>query len=229
MDDGAMDSGPLTYAIGDVHGCAALLDALLKRIDDHAGSRAHRLVFLGDYIDRGPDSAAVLRTVSRLNWAEPERVVCLMGNHERMLLDALQTPQAAEHWLYNGGEATLAAFGAREVGDLPRDTLDWLEGLPTLHEDEARWYVHAGFRPGAEIPDPDDHNRLWIREPFLDGDHDFGRHVVHGHSPQRNGRPEIRRFRTNLDTAAVYGGALTAGVFSDTQGPPVKFLQVRAG
>lgn len=224
-----MDSGPLTYAIGDVHGCAALLDALLKRIDDHAGSRAHRLVFLGDYIDRGPDSAAVLRTVSRLNWAEPERVVCLMGNHERMLLDALQTPQAAEHWLYNGGEATLAAFGAREVGDLPRDTLDWLEGLPTLHEDEARWYVHAGFRPGAEIPDPDDHNRLWIREPFLDGDHDFGRHVVHGHSPQRNGRPEIRRFRTNLDTAAVYGGALTAGVFSDTQGPPVKFLQVRAG
>ena len=224
-----MDSGPLTYAIGDVHGCAALLDALLKRIDDHAGGLAHRLVFLGDYIDRGPDSAAVLRTVSRLNWAEPERVVCLMGNHERMLLDALQTPQAAEHWLYNGGEATLAAFGAREVGDLPRDTLDWLEGLPTLHEDEARWYVHAGFRPGAEIPDPDDHNRLWIREPFLDGDHDFGRHVVHGHSPQRNGRPEIRRFRTNLDTAAVYGGALTAGVFSDTQGPPVKFLQVRAG
>jgi serine/threonine protein phosphatase 1 len=224
-----MDSGPLTYAIGDVHGCAALLDALLERIAGHAGDRPHRLVFLGDYIDRGPDSAAVLRTVSRLNWAEPERVVCLMGNHERMLLDALQTPQAAEHWLYNGGEATLAAFGAREVGDLPRDTLDWLEGLPTLHEDEARWYVHAGFRPGAEIPDPDDHNRLWIREPFLDGDHDFGRHVVHGHSPQRNGRPEIRRFRTNLDTAAVYGGALTAGVFSDTQGPPVKFLQVRAG
>ena len=224
-----MDSGPLTYAIGDVHGCAALLDALLERIADHAGDRAHRLVFLGDYIDRGPDSAAVLRTVSRLNWAEPERVVCLMGNHERMLLDALQTPLAAEHWLYNGGEATLAAFGAREVGDLPRDTLDWLEGLPTLHGDDARWYVHAGFRPGAEIPDPDDHTRLWIREPFLDGDHDFGRHVVHGHSPQRNGRPEIRRFRTNLDTAAVYGGALTAGVFSDTQGPPVKFLQVRAG
>lgn len=224
-----MDSGPLTYAIGDVHGCAALLDALLERIADHAGDRAHRLVFLGDYIDRGPDSAAVLRTVSRLNWAEPERVVCLMGNHERMLLDALQTPLAAEHWLYNGGEATLAAFGAREVGDLPRDTLDWLEGLPTLHGDEARWYVHAGFRPGAEIPDPDDHNRLWIREPFLEGDHDFGRHVVHGHTPQRNGRPEVRRFRTNLDTAAVYGGALTAGVFSEAQGPAVKFLQVRAG
>jgi serine/threonine protein phosphatase 1 len=224
-----MDSGPLTYAIGDVHGCAALLDALLERITDHAGDRPHRLVFLGDYIDRGPDSAAVLRTVSRLNWAEPERVICLMGNHERMLLDALQTPLAAEHWLYNGGEATLASFGAREAGDLPRDTLDWLEKLPTLHGDDARWYVHAGFRPGAEIPDPDDHNRLWIREPFLEEDHDFGRHVVHGHTPQRNGRPEVRRFRTNLDTAAVYGGALTAGVFSNAQGPALKFLQVRAG
>ena len=91
------------------------------------------LVFLGDYIDRGPDSAAVLRTVSRLNWAEPDRVTCLMGNHERMLLDALLAPQAAEHWLYNGGDATLDSFGARDVGGLPRDTLDWLEALPTLH------------------------------------------------------------------------------------------------
>lgn len=223
-----MESGILTYAIGDVHGCATLLDALLQRIADHAGGRAHRLVFLGDYVDRGPDSAAVLRTVSRLNWAEPERVVCLMGNHERMLLDALQTPQAAEHWLYNGGDATLASFGARDPGGLPRDTLDWIEALPTVHADDVRWYVHAGFRPGAEIPDPDDHNRLWIREPFLEGDHDFGRHVVHGHTPQRNGRPEVRPFRTNLDTAAVYGGALTAGVFSDAQGPALKFLQVRA-
>jgi serine/threonine protein phosphatase 1 len=223
-----MESSPLTYAIGDIHGCAALLDALLEQIADHAGARAHRLVFLGDYIDRGPDSAAVLRTVSRLNWAEPERVVCLMGNHERMLLDALQSRRDAAHWMYNGGEATLDSFGARDPAGLPKDTLDWIEALPTLHADAARWYVHAGFRPGADVPDPDDHNRLWIREPFLEGDHDFGRHVVHGHTPQRNGRPEVRRFRTNLDTAAVYGGALTAGVFSETQGPAVDFLQVRA-
>jgi len=228
VDDTAMDSGPLTYAIGDVHGCTALLDTLLERIADHAGDRAHKLVFLGDYIDRGPDSAGVLRTLSRLCWAEPERVTCLMGNHERMLLDALHTPQAAERWLYNGGDATLDSFGATEVAELPRDTLDWIEALPTLHADAARWYVHAGFRPGADIPDPDDHNRLWIREPFLEGDHDFGRHVVHGHTPQRNGRPERRRFRTNLDTGAVYGGALTAGVFSEMQGPAVDFLQVRA-
>jgi serine/threonine protein phosphatase 1 len=228
VDDAAMESGPLTYAIGDIHGCADLLDALLERIAVHAGERAHRLVFLGDYIDRGPDSAAVLRTVSRLNWAEPDRVTCLMGNHERMLLDALETREGSAHWMYNGGEATLDSFGARDVGGLPRDTLDWIEALPTLHHDAAHWYVHAGLRPGTDAPDSDEHDRLWIREPFLEGDHDFGRHVVHGHTPQRSGRPEVRRFRTNLDTAAVYGGALTAGVFSEVQGPAVDFLQVRA-
>lgn len=224
-----MESAPLTYAIGDIHGRADLLDTLLEQIAAHAADRAHRLVFLGDYIDRGPDSAAVLRTVSRLNWAEPERVTCLMGNHERMLLDALLTPEAARHWLYNGGDATLDSFGARDLSGLPGDTLDWIEALPTLHGDAARWYVHAGLRPGKAASDSDVHDRLWIREPFLEEDHDFGRHVVHGHTPQRDGRPEVRRFRTNLDTAAVYGGALTAGVFSDAQGPALEFLNVQAG
>lgn len=223
-----MESQTLTYAIGDVHGRADLLDTLLERIAAHAGDRAHRLVFLGDYVDRGPDSAAVLRTISRLNWAEPERVICLMGNHERMLLDALLSPDAARHWLYCGGDATLDSFGARDLTGLPRDTLDWIEALPTLHGDAARWYVHAGLRPGTAAPDSDVHDRLWIREPFLEGDHDFGRHVVHGHTPQRSGRPEVRPFRTNLDTAAVYGGALTAGVFSEAQGPALEFLSVRA-
>lgn len=223
-----MGSTPLTYAIGDIHGRADLLDRLLERIAVHAGHRPRKLVFLGDYIDRGPDSAAVLRTVGRLNWAEPERVTCLMGNHERMLLDAIQTRSAAAHWMGNGGAATLESFAARDLSGIPRDTLDWIEGLPTLHGDQARWYVHAGLRPGREATASDPHDRLWIREPFLDGDHDFGRHVVHGHTPQRDGRAETRRFRTNLDTAAVYGGALTAGVFSDARGPPLEFLSVPA-
>ena len=223
-----MRSGTLTYVIGDIHGCADLLDALLERIAAHAAGRDHHRVFLGDYIDRGPDSAAVLRTVSRLHWSEPTRVTCLMGNHERMLLDALQTAQAAGHWLANGGEATLDSFGARDPEGLPGDTLDWLEALPTIHEDARRWYVHAGLRPGVAARDSDAHDRLWIREPFLDADVDFGRHVVHGHTPRRDGRPEVRPFRTNLDTAAVYGGALTAGVFSDARGPALEFLHVRA-
>ena len=221
-----MQPSVLTYAIGDIHGCIDLLDALLDRIEAHANGRERRIVFLGDYIDRGPDSAAVLRTISRLQWSEPDHVTCLMGNHERMLLDTLVSEDSALHWLANGGEATLDSFGAREVADLPRSILDWIEGLPTLHADAAHWYVHAGLRPGVPALDSDDHDRLWIREPFLDLDHDFGRHVVHGHTPQRNGRPERLRYRTNLDTGAVYGGSLTAGVFTEAAGPAGPFIQV---
>jgi serine/threonine protein phosphatase 1 len=223
-----MQSPAVTYAIGDIHGCSDLLDALLARIEEHAAGRDRHLVFLGDYIDRGPDSASVLRTVSRLHWAEPERVTCLMGNHERMLLDALGTEDAAVHWLGNGGEETLDSFGARDVHGLPGDILDWIEALPTLHGDDARWYVHAGFRPGTDPESSDVHDRLWIRDVFLEDDCDFGRHVVHGHTPQRNGQPERRPFRTNLDTGAVYGGALTAGCFTAEAGPATEFLRVAA-
>ncbi|TXM70837.1 metallophosphoesterase family protein [Methylobacterium sp. WL120] len=219
----------LTYAIGDIHGCADLLDALLARIETHAAGRPHRLVFLGDYIDRGPDSAGVLRTISRLHWSDPERVACLMGNHEAMLLSGLTTPGADDLWLRNGGAETLASFGVDEAAAIPGDVLDWIEALPTMHADAERWYVHAGFRPGTDPETSDAQDRLWIREPFLSEDCDFGRHVVHGHTPQHSGTPDRRRFRTNLDTAAVYGAALTAGVFSDVQGPAVEFLQVRAG
>ncbi|MEE7476987.1 metallophosphoesterase family protein [Methylobacterium hispanicum] len=220
---------PLTYAVGDIHGCADLLDALLERVEAHAAGRARTLVFLGDYIDRGPDSARVIETLRRLQWREPEAVVCLMGNHEAMLLRSLREPGAEEHWLLNGGLATLGAFGVEEAAALPRDVLDWIEALPTVHGDARRWYVHAGFHPSAPAPDPDPHNRLWIREPFLGDDHDFGRHVVHGHTPCQDGRPEVRTNRTNLDTGAVYGAALTAGVFGAEQGPALTFLQVRTG
>lgn len=222
-------SDTLTYAIGDIHGCADLLDRLLARIEAHAGSESHGLVFLGDYIDRGPDSAGVLKTIRALQRRDPERVVCLMGNHEAMLVAALRERGGDDHWRANGGDATLASFAVDEPAAISGDVLDWIEALPTLHEDARRWYVHAGFRPGCEAPDPDIYSRLWIREPFLSEDHDFGRHVVHGHTPQMSGRPDVRPFRTNLDTAAVYGAALTAGVFTDRQGPAVAFIAERPG
>jgi serine/threonine protein phosphatase 1 len=218
----------LTYAIGDIHGCSDLLESLLERIEAHSDGRPHSLVFLGDYIDRGLDSAGVLRTVRRLHWNDPERITCLIGNHESMLLAALQVPGAADLWLRNGGGTTLASFGLDAIEDVPGDVLDWIEALPSVHADAERWYVHAGFRPGCTPPDPDLKNRLWIREPFLSEDCDFGRHVVHGHTPQLSGQPELRPHRTNLDTGAVYGGALTAGVFAPGQGPAVAYLSVPA-
>lgn len=228
MDTAAAMTDALTYAIGDIHGCSDLLERLLARIEAHASGKAYTFVFLGDYIDRGPDSAGVIRLLRAVQRRAPERVVCLMGNHESMLLAALSEPGGADHWRRNGGDATLASFGVEEPAAIPGEVLDWIEALPSVHSDVTRWYVHAGFRPGCAVPDPDIHSRLWIRDPFLSQDHDFGRHVVHGHSPQMRGRPDMRAYRTNLDTAAVYGGTLTAGVFTDRAGPAVEFLSVRA-
>jgi len=108
----------------------------------------------------------------------------------------------------------------------PAEVLRWAEGLPTVHEDAQHFYVHAGFRPGRPGPDPSEHVRLWIREPFLSRDYDFGKHVVHGHTPLRTAQPDQRPFRTNLDTGAVFGGPLTAGVFTNDQAHAVEFLQV---
>ncbi|WP_018261021.1 metallophosphoesterase family protein [Methylobacterium sp. WSM2598] len=221
-----MDGEGLTYAIGDIHGCADQLDRLLAEIEVHRAGRPRRIVCLGDYVDRGPDSARVIATLRALQEREPGQVTCLKGNHEAMLLGALSGADEPL-WLFNGGRAVLASYGVARVDQLPRGDLDWIAALPTLHEDARRWYVHAGFRPGRPAPDPDPEQRLWIREPFLSADYDFGKHVVHGHTPLRSGHPDARRHRTNLDTGAVFGGPLTAGVFTREQAAAVTFLQVR--
>jgi serine/threonine protein phosphatase 1 len=218
----------LTYAIGDIHGCHDLLTALLGGVRDHAAGRPYRLVFLGDYIDRGPDSAAVVATVRALQAQSPEAVTCLMGNHEMMLLAAARDPSLIGWWLGNGGGATLASFGVSSLDDLPTDAVRWLASLATHHEDARRIYVHAGLNPTRPRQAQTDHDRLWIREPFLSVEHDFGRHVVHGHTPVRDAMPEVLAHRTDLDTGAVYGGALTAGTFTNEQDQAVAFLRVRA-
>lgn len=219
----------LTYAVGDVHGCHDLLTALLEAIEQHAEGRPRHLVFLGDYIDRGPDSAAVIATVRAQQGRAPDRVTCLMGNHESMLLTAAADPAALPWWLRNGGDATLSSLKVARPRDISDDILDWMRGLPTFHEDERRCYVHAGLRPRVAREAQSDEDRLWIREPFLTTEWDFGKLVVHGHTPVPTARPDLRRFRVNLDTGAVFGGALTAGVFTADRTEPIAFLRVRAG
>lgn len=216
----------LTYAIGDVHGRTDLLARLLARIEVHRAGRERRLVVLGDVIDRGPDSAGAVALLREVQAREPACVTCLLGNHEAMLLDAVAGSNL-DLWALNGGGTTLASWGVAHPGDLPRDVVAWIAALPTLHGDARRWYVHGGLDPARRAEDSDRETRLWMREPFLSADHDFGRHVVHGHTPTRDGRPELRAHRTNLDTGAVFGGPLTAGVFDAGQGPPVEILAVR--
>jgi serine/threonine protein phosphatase 1 len=97
--------------------------------------------------------------------------------------------------------------------------------LPTSFEDERRYYVHARLAPGQPISRQTDHDKLWIREPFLNSRFNFGKHVVHGHTPVDGGKPDVQRNRTNIDTGAVFGGALTAGVFTSVQRTATEFLQ----
>ncbi len=217
----------LTYAVGDIHGCLDLLLRLLDRIASDAAGRRYRLVFVGDYIDRGADSAGVIRTLRTLQAERGGDVVCLKGNHEDLYLRSPGRPEVLRTWMYNGGEAMLASFGAARLEDVPSEVTAWLASCPVSFEDERRYFVHAGLRPGRPLAEQSDHDRIWIRDEFLVGDHDFGKFVVHGHTPRLDGQPDLRRHRVNIDTAAVYGGRLTAARFGDDQTPPEAFLQVQ--
>lgn len=227
------------YAIGDVHGEAgrlhALHDALFTRHGARTDSRPMKLVHLGDYVDRGPDSYDVIETVRAMEKREDVETVNLRGNHEQMMIEAYdENSDARLHWLMNGGDATLESYARRGFEDPPEHHLDWLRALPTLHLDETAGiaFVHAGVDPRT-FPDCEDRIHLWTRSPrFMDpgrwvsGALD-GWRVVHGHTPTPGFEPQAagepaRRF--NLDTGAVYGGKLTAGIFAP--GEPVEFLSV---
>lgn len=213
----------LTIAIGDIHGCRDMLVRLLDRCFRYAGEHPLRLVFLGDYIDRGPDSRGVVETLIGLQRRLPGRVVNLRGNHEALLLDSLAKGDMGL-WLFNGAGTTLASYGVDHVAALSPEHLVWFAALKTSFDDGQRFFVHAGVDPDRPLDDQREHDLVWIREPFLSAKRDYGRLIVHGHTPQRSGIPELRPWRLNLDTAAVYGGRLTAAVFDDTQTGPLAFL-----
>jgi serine/threonine protein phosphatase 1 len=215
----------LTYAIGDIHGCLDKLRSLMLRCEKHADGRPMSFVFVGDYIDRGPQSSAVIDCLIDLKAEHGENVVALMGNHEAMALAAFDGSGPVRLWLAQGGLATLASYGVAEASELPGAHVDWLRALPLSYDDGRRFFVHAGVNPGAPLDAQDDFDLLWIREPFLSHGGDYSRLVVHGHTPLADGVPDLRSNRLNLDTGAVFGGPLTAAVFDDAQMEPIGFLQ----
>lgn len=211
----------LSIVIGDIHGELAKLDALLSYCRESFG-RDIRLIFVGDYINRGLESSRVVQRLHDLQ-QESSHVVCLRGNHEAALLSALDGG-ALYQFLLMGGDATLRSYGARSIGEIPASHVAWLKSLPTFYEDDTRFYVHAGVDPARPLNRQSERTLLWIREPFLSDSRTYERLIVHGHTPQMNFMPEVRENRINIDTAAVFGGPLTAAVFSDGSRHPIEFI-----
>lgn len=224
-----------TYAIADLHGRIDLVEAAYHAIREHAAGEPCTVVHLGDYVDRGPASFQVIEWLmddSFLpgNWKR----VCLRGNHEDIMVACCFAPGLINSWwIPNGGGQTLMSYGAREgdsidsaVARVPSEHLDWMKGLPRLHVDEHRVFVHAGVQNGVALEDQDDERMGWMLYP--DGAEDgYGkRHVVHGHHQFADG-PKVYGQRTDLDTFAWLTGRLVVGVFDDdVPGGAVDFIEV---
>ena len=217
---------PRTYALSDIHGCLKKLAGLVARCRSNAKDDAATFVFLGDYIDRGPDSRGVIEYLIDLQHRHPKQVICLCGNHEDLALSAIDDPSNIVHWVVgNGGDKMLRSYGVTAPSELPARHVDWMRGLATHHDDGRRFFVHAGVDPSRPLYRQDRHDMLWMREPFLSDPRDYGRFIVHGHTPLTGGRPDLRTNRVNIDTAAVMGGPLTAAIFDDGTPAPIGFLQ----
>ena len=212
------------YAIGDIHGCNKQLQVLVDKISQDAAQLPGRkvMVTLGDYIDRGPQSAAVMDWLSAPFRGDIERV-SLAGNHEAMMLDFLADPDLDSIWLRNGGGETLASYGIdlraferarhrdrRALLDfvIPAEHVDLLRTLPSMAVSERAVFVHAGIRPGLPLDQQRDDDLLWIRQPFLDAVFDAGPLFVHGHTPAE--APAVAGRRICVDTGAYATGTLTA-------------------
>lgn len=217
----------LTYAIGDIHGMANMLEGALAAIAADADGRERRVVFLGDYTDRGPQSRRVLEILQAGPDDDREDWVLLAGNHCDMMMAAVLDRIEAYNWLDNGGHAVLAEYdlGFRDPSLLA--DARWLRKATRLFfhdEEQERFFVHAGIQPGLEIAEQNAFTMQWIREGFLHSEREHGFLVVHGHTVVRGGFPDLRKNRLNLDTGAVFGGAMSVGVFEDGTRAPDRYL-----
>jgi serine/threonine protein phosphatase 1 len=219
-----LEEGVRVYAVGDVHGRADLLDAMLWRIDaDRAAEPRDRNieVFVGDYVDRGPSSRTVLDRLAQR--AQTHGTVLLRGNHEHLLLEFLSNPIILAEWQRLGGLQTLLSYGlkppinasaAQQIeladqlrGALPASHQSLLRNMPRSFTCGDFFFVHAGLRPGVPIAEQNDEDLLWIRDDFLLCAAPFDKFVVHGHTPVVE--PDLRSNRINIDTGAYATGRLS--------------------
>lgn len=236
--DGRSDA--TVYAVGDVHGCYDLLVDLLERIVADAGRSGPgdaTLVFVGDYIDRGPATSDVLSALIWLERHAPFATVFLRGNHEQALLDYLADPVPHKQWLRVGGRATLQSYGIdvaegplsdaehhslrdRLADRLPASHLDFLRRLRLFHETDHFVFVHAGLRPDIPLAEQSPDDLLWIREGFLEERTPGPKRIVHGHT-WVDDAPQLLAHRIGIDTGAFKTGVLTA---ARIRGKDVRFI-----
>lgn len=190
--------------IGDIHGCSKALRAL---VDELAPNRDDTLIFLGDYIDRGPDSRGVIDII--IETSRRSRVVPLRGNHEVMLLGVLFGGLDPDWWVKNGGQSTLASYGGA-LERMPQSHLDFFRSLRSHHETEKEIFIHAGYNPHSPIELTEDADRYWNHPTIWPGPHFSGKRVYVGHTPQPSGDVLNLGHLVCVDTYCFGNGWLTA-------------------
>lgn len=215
----------LIYAIGDIHGRADLLRLMLERIETDRGGQPGEIIFLGDYIDRGPDSRGVIDILLRLDEFTSLSPSFIKGNHEATLLDFVAGEPVGPAWAEFGAIDTLVSYGVRPPRHktqaeawidvrfalrdaLPEAHMDFYAALVTSIDRDPYFFAHAGIDPDKPIDQQSEHDLMWIRKRFLGQDRKLSRFVIHGHSARRS--PIIGRSRLGIDTGAYSTGRLTA-------------------
>ncbi len=202
------------FVVGDIHGCAAELEALLAGLPLAAGDT---FVCVGDYLDRGPDSRRVLDLLIALRDERRDiHTVFLKGNHEDMALGFLfRRGRWGESWMLNGGAATVRSYGVDARAEsaeiavaMPPPHLEFLDRLITTHTADTHLLVHAGVRPDRPLDEQREEDLLWIRDEFVVAPHVLPMTVVFGHTPHREVFVDLP-YKIGIDTGCVYGGMLT--------------------
>lgn len=213
-----------TIVIGDIHGCYEELKQLIVDLKDNReyNKDTDRLIFLGDYIDRGKDSRKVIEYIKELQ-EENNNVIALMGNHEKMCIDFMA--RSYDGWLYNGYIPTIDSYGSYK--ELEKD-IGWMRSLPLYYEDENFIYVHAGINPNKPLEQNSEFELLWQREDFIYNRTKINKTVIFGHTPSQLMTDSDKPYKTSaghigIDTGCVFGGYLTALIIKD--GDVAKFYQ----
>ena len=207
------------FAIGDIHGCLWSLEKLLNILPVNWGKDL--VIFLGDYIDRGPDPKGVIEKMLELKELYGDKIIPLKGNHEWMFERFLKGIDV-DIFLYNGGGATLKSYYKDGELKIPEEHLNFLKELKLYYETEDYIFVHAGLRPGKKLEEQNEEDLLWIRESFYFSEYKFPKTIVFGHTPFPV--PLILNDRIGIDTGCVYGGKLTA-----IELPSKKIYQIDCG